>query len=55
VVLNVVWALDCAAVGATMAPNTLGVGFLAAQALTTLVLAELQFVGLRRSVAPMPA
>ena len=48
---NVLWALDCAAVlfADAFAPSRLGVAFVAAQALTVLALAELEFVALRRA------
>lgn len=50
IVMNVVWAIDCAWVGfgAGLAPSKLGLGFLALQAVVVLVLAELEFAGLRR-------
>jgi hypothetical protein len=51
IVLNVVWAVDCALVGYVMAPSALGIGFLAAQALAVLLFAELEFIGLRRGAA----
>jgi hypothetical protein len=52
IVLNLVWAVDGALVafGVGFAPTALGVGFAAFSALGTLLLAELQFVGLRRSL-----
>ena len=51
IVLNVVWALDCALVAYAAGPSALGQGFLALQALTVLVFAELEFIGLRRARA----
>jgi hypothetical protein len=50
---NVLWAADCAIVLASgwLAPTALGYAFVIAQALTVLVFAELQYVGLRRSAA----
>jgi hypothetical protein len=50
IVLNVLWAIDCAvlAFAAGIAPSTLGLAFLAVQAGTVLVFAELEVVGLRR-------
>lgn len=51
--LNVVWAVDCAllALGVWFDPTAAGVAFAVAQAVGVLVLAELQFVGLKRSPA----
>lgn len=48
---NAVWAIDSVVLLFTgwIAPNTLGVAFVAAQAAAVAVLAELQFFGLRRS------
>ena len=50
IVLNVLWAIDCAvlAFAGGFAPNALGLAFLAVQAGTVLVFAELEFIGLRR-------
>ena len=50
VLLNVVWAIDCIALG-VMQPETgpLLVGFIAVQVVTVLTFAELEFSGLRRS------
>ena len=50
IVLNVVWIVDSAwvALGGSFAPNGLGQAFLALQALAVAVLAELEFMGLRR-------
>ncbi len=54
IVLNLVWVLDCAllAFGIGFEATPFGRGFAAVNALGTLLLADLQFVGLRRS---MPA
>jgi hypothetical protein len=51
IALNFVWALDCAlaAFGVVGAPAGLGVAVLAIQAVGTVVLAELEWVGLRRA------
>jgi hypothetical protein len=51
IVLNLAWVVACVAVafGLGFEPTTMGVGFAAVTALGTLLLAELQFVGLRRS------
>ena len=53
IVLNLVWAADCAAVafGGAFAPTALGEAFLAVQVLTVLAFAELEFVGLRRAAS----
>jgi hypothetical protein len=50
--LNVLWTVDSILVLATgwVAPNALGYVFIVGQALTVAVLAELEYVGLRRSV-----
>jgi hypothetical protein len=58
--LNAVWALDCALValgfgaGFGLVPTAAGVGFAAAQATGTALLAAFEWVGLRRS-APLAA
>jgi hypothetical protein len=51
IVLNLVWVVDCALVafGVGFTPTAWGVGFAAANALGTLLLADLEYVGLRRS------
>ncbi|HKX40166.1 MAG TPA: hypothetical protein VJO99_03340 [Burkholderiaceae bacterium] len=56
IVLNVVWAADCALVlfGGRFAPTMLGELFVGAQIVAVLAFAELQFVGLRRANALMP-
>ena len=48
---NALWAVDSLALllSGWIAPTALGIGFVAAQALAVAVLAELQYVGLRRS------
>jgi hypothetical protein len=48
---NIVWAVDCALliVSGVAAPTLLGYGFVIVQAVTVLVLAEIQYFGLRRS------
>jgi hypothetical protein len=48
---NVLWALGCAAllIEGAVQPTLLGVAFVVAQAVMVLVIAELQFIGLRRS------
>jgi hypothetical protein len=50
---NGLWALDCAALAFAggLAPTTLGVVFLLAQAVAVAAFAELQYFGLRRSAA----
>ena len=57
IVLNIVWAVDCAWVGfaADLAPTGFGLSFLALQAAAVLVLAELEFTGLRRTGSPATA
>jgi hypothetical protein len=57
VIGNVGWALGCAelALGGAFAPSALGEEFLVVQAVAVLVFADLQFFGLRRSAAPVPA
>ncbi len=51
IVLNGVWALDCAALafGVGFELTAVGVGIAGFNALGTLLLADLQYVGLRRS------
>ena len=51
---NGAWAVDCAWVlwGGAFQPTGLGQAFLGMQALSVLAFADLQFFGLRRSVAP---
>ena len=53
IVLNVVWAVDCAWVGfgGVFAPNSYGDAFLALQVVTVLVFAELEFIALWRAPA----
>ena len=53
IVLNVVWAADCAFVlfGGRYAPTRLGELFVGAQIIAVLAFAELQFIGLRRASA----
>jgi hypothetical protein len=53
---NLAWAIGCMVLifGGGHAPSALGMAYLAAQALTVLVLAELQYFGLRRQ-ATSPA
>jgi predicted secreted protein len=50
---NVAWAAACMVLlfGGNFSPSALGMVYVAAQALTVLVLAELQYVGLRRQVS----
>lgn len=49
---NLAWAAACAVLlfGGSVRPSALGMAYVAAQALTVIVLAELQYVGLRRHV-----
>ena len=53
IVANAVWAADCAIllVSGWIAPTGLGYAFVIAQALVVIVLAELQYVGLRRAAS----
>jgi hypothetical protein len=53
IALNAVWIVDSAwvSLGGSFQPNALGHAFIAAQALAVLVLAELEFIGLKRSTA----
>jgi hypothetical protein len=52
VLLNVVWAINCIALGVMQAgTGPLLIGFIAVQVLTVLTFAELEFGGLRRSPA----
>jgi len=56
IVLNVVWAADCALVlfGGRYAPTPLGELFIGAQIVAVLAFAELEFIGLRRASALVP-
>ncbi len=51
IALNAMWIVDSAwvSLGGSFEPNPLGHAFIAAQALAVLVLAELEFMGLKRS------
>lgn len=53
VALNVLWVIGSFALLITgaVAPNALGIAFVAAQALAVAVFAELQFIGIRRAGA----
>lgn len=57
IVLNVVWAADCVLLlfGGSVAPTGLGIGFIALHIVTVLMFAELEFVGVRRACAIVPA
>lgn len=50
VAINLVWAVDCLAIafGPWFTPGAVGQAFLVAQAVTVIVFAELQVIGLRR-------
>jgi hypothetical protein len=52
IVCNALWAVDSILllVGGFVSPTTLGTAFIVAQALAVAILAELEYVGLRRSV-----
>ena len=51
IVLNAIWAVDCAIVAfsGVYAPSAYGLAFLAVQAVTVLAFADLEFIGLRRA------
>jgi len=51
IVLNVLWIVESiwVALGGSFHPNALGEAFIAVQALMVAVLAELEFIGLKRS------
>ena len=53
VVLNVVWAADCLLVlfAAGLAPTLLGEAFVVVQIVTVLAFADLEFIGLRRTLS----
>lgn len=53
IVLNVVWALDCLLVlfAAGLAPSRLGEAFVAIHIVTVLAFAELEWIGLRRTLS----
>ena len=57
IALNLVWAIDCALFAwvGSPAPNAFGLIFLAVQAVTVLLFAELEFIGLRRADARVNA
>jgi hypothetical protein len=57
IVVNVVWAADCAMLlfGAAVRPTGLGEAFLALQIVTVLAFAELEFIGMKRACAIVPA
>jgi hypothetical protein len=50
---NLAWAVACAVLlfGLDLGPSALGMAYVAVQALTVIVLAELQYIGLRRQPA----
>lgn len=57
IVLNLVWAAECGLVrfGRGAQPTALGDAFIAPQVVTVLVFVELEFAGLRRACAIVPA
>ena len=57
IVLNLVWAIDCAwlLLGGSVRPTGLGEAFIAMNIVTVLVFAELEYMGLRRACAIVPA
>ena len=52
---NLAWAIGCGLAVALLQPTTLGVAWMAMQAAAVLVLADLQWMGLRRGAAPRAA
>ncbi|MEP7101235.1 MAG: hypothetical protein ABI781_12045 [Burkholderiales bacterium] len=56
IVVNVVWAIDCAFLlfGSGLRPTWLGEAFVVMQIATVLVFAELEFIGLKRACAIVP-
>ncbi|WP_235835167.1 hypothetical protein [Piscinibacter terrae] len=54
IALNALWFADSAwvSLGGAFQPNALGHAFIAAQAFAVLVLAELEFMGLKRATQP---
>jgi len=57
IVVNVAWAIDCGFVlfGGGFRPSWLGQAFVAMQIVTVLLFAELEFIGLKRACAIVPA
>jgi len=57
IVVNLVWAIDCAFAlfGSGLRPTWLGEAFIVMQIATVLVFAELEFIGLKRACAIVPA
>ncbi|WP_082549320.1 hypothetical protein [Rhizobacter sp. Root404] len=57
IVVNLVWAIDCGLlmVGTAMPLTPLGEGFLVLQVVTVLAFAALEFIGLKRGCAIVPA
>jgi hypothetical protein len=57
IVVNVVWAIDCGFVlfGGSFRPTWLGDAFVAMQIVTVLLFAELEYIGLKRACAIVPA
>jgi hypothetical protein len=55
IVTNALWAADCLLLmfSGWIAPSALGYAFIGMQALVVAAFAELQYVGLRRSTAPV--
>lgn len=55
IAVNAVWTIDCIALLASgwLSPNLLGQIFIVMQAIAVGVFAELQFVGLRKSIEPL--
>ena len=57
IVLNVVWAIDCALLlfGGSVRPTLLGEAFVVMNIVTVLLFAELEYIGLRRTCAIVAA
>lgn len=52
---NLAWAIGCGLAAALLEPTALGIAWIAMQAAAVLVLADLQWMGLRRGAAPRAA
>lgn len=57
IVLNVVWAIECGVflASGSQSPTALGQAFVVVQIVAVLLFAELQFMGLKRTCAIVPA
>ena len=52
---NVAWALGCLALALLAGPSRLGIAYLVAQAVCVLVIARIEWLGLKRSQVAAPA